>query len=108
MRQPVPMAPARKPASGADAEAEADGDRAERREQAGRRELAQRVPGADVDDAAVLGLLGVVHDPGVLAELATHLEDDGAGRAGHGVDGQAREQEHHRGAEDETDERRSA
>ena len=73
-------------------------------QQTGRGELAQRVPGADVDDAAVLGLLGAVHDPGVLAELATHLEDDGAGGAGHGVDRQAREEEHHGGTEEQADE----
>ena len=64
----------------ADAEAEADGDRRQGGEQARGRELAQRVAGADVDDPAVLRLLGAVHDPGVLAELAAHLEDDRARR----------------------------
>ena len=49
------------------------------------------------------GLLGAVHDPGVLAELAAHLEDDRAGRAGHRVDRQAGEQEHHRGADEQAD-----
>ena len=80
-----------------------DGDRRHRGQQAGGGQLAQRVLGADVDDAAVLGLLGVVHDPGVLAELAAHLEDDGAGRPGHGVDGEAGEHEHHCGTEDQAD-----
>ena len=32
-------------------------------------------------DLAVLGLLGAVHDPGVVAELAAHLVDDRAGGA---------------------------
>ena len=50
------------------------------------------------------GLLGALHDPGVLAELAAHLEDDRAGRAGHRVDGQAGEEEHHGRADDQADE----
>ena len=40
-----------------------------------------------LDDPAVLGLLGAVHDPGVLAELASHLLDDRAGGAADGADG---------------------
>lgn len=70
----------------------------------GVRELAQRVTGADVDDATVLGLLGVVHDARVLAELAAHLEHDGAGCPGHGVDGQAGEEEDDGRTEDDSDE----
>ena len=88
----------------ADAQAEADGDRHERGEQTGRRELAQRVTRADVDDAAVLRLLGVVHDAGVLAELAAHLEDDGTGRPRHRVDGEAREEEDDRRTDEHADE----
>ena len=57
----------------------------------------------DVDDPAVLGLLGVVHDPRVLAELPAHLEDDRAGRAGHRVDREPGEQEHDRGADEQPD-----
>jgi hypothetical protein len=98
------MAPARKPASGTDAEAEADGDRGEHGQQARRGQLTQRVAGADVDDLAVLGLLGALHDPGVVAELAAHLVDDRARGPGHGVDGQAGEQEHDRGADEQADE----
>ena len=86
-----------------DAEAEADGDRRERRQETRGGELAQRVAGADVDDAAVLRLLGVVHDPGVLAELAAHLEDDGTGRAGDRVDRQAGEEEDDGRAEEQAD-----
>ena len=48
----------------------------------GRDQLAQRVPGDDVDDLAVLRPAGALHDPGDLAELAAHLEDDRAGRPG--------------------------
>src|SRR3712207_8286349 len=43
------------------AEREADGDRRQDRQQARGGQLAQRVLGADVDDAAVVRLLGVVH-----------------------------------------------
>ena len=54
--------------------------------------LAQRRPRGDVDHARVVRALGVVHDPGHLAELATHLDDDrlrgGADRA----DGEAAEE----------------
>jgi hypothetical protein len=40
----------------------------------------------------------------VLAELAAHLEDDRAGRAGHGVDGQAGEEEDDGRTEHDSDE----
>ena len=80
----------------ADAEAEADGDRREEGQDARRRQLAQRVARADVDDLAVLGTAGALHDPGDLLELATHLEHDRAGGAADGVDRQAGEQEHDR------------
>ena len=46
--------PAEEPGERADAEAEPDGDRRERREQTGRGQLPQGVAGADVDDLAVL------------------------------------------------------
>ena len=65
-----------------DAEAEAHGDRGQHGEDARRDQLAQRVAGDDVDDLAVLGTTGALHDPGDLAELAAHLVDHGAGGAG--------------------------
>ena len=74
----------------ADAQAEADRDRRHHREQPRGDQLAQRVPGADVDHPAVLRPLGAVHDPGVVAELRAHLVHHGAGRPGHRVDRQAR------------------
>ena len=87
----------------ADAQAEADSDRCEHREDARGDELAERVARDDVDDLAVLRLLGAEHDARVLAELATHLEDHSAGSAGYRVDGEAREQEHDRGTDDQAD-----
>ena len=104
IRVPAPIAPARKPASAVDAEAEADRDRGEDGQQAGRDQLAQRVLGDDVDDLAVLRTAGALHDPGDLAELATHLEDHRAGGAADRVDRQAGEQEHHGRAEQHADE----
>jgi hypothetical protein len=68
------------------AEAEPNGHRHEHGEQGRRGELAERSAGADVDDRAVVGLLGVVHDPGLLAELATNLFHDHAGGAAHRED----------------------
>ena len=81
MSTPAPIAPAEVAAERAGAEPEADRDRGEDRQQARRGELAQRVLGADVDDAAVVRPLGEVHDPGLGAELVAHLEDDPAGGA---------------------------
>ena len=95
-------------AEGANAEAEADCDRGENGEQAGCDELTERIAGDDVDHLAVLRLLGALHDARVLAELAAHLEDDRARCTGHGVDRQAREEEHDRSTDDETDEVRRA
>ena len=69
----------------------------------GRHQLAQRVLGDDVDDLAVLRTAGALHDPGDLAELAAHLEDDRAGGAADGVDRQAGEQEHHGRTEQQAD-----
>jgi hypothetical protein len=63
---------------GADAHAEPDDDRREGGEQTGGGQLTQRVAGADVDDLAVFGLGRALHDPGDLADLAAHLEDDRA------------------------------
>lgn len=84
-----------------DAEREPDGDRRQDGQQTGRGELAQGVLGADVDDAPVLRLLAVVHDPGVLAELPPHLVDHGPGRPRHRVDRQPGEEEDDRGTEDQ-------
>ena len=58
------------------AEGEPDRDRRQHGHQAGGYQLAQRVPGADVHDPAVLGLLGAGHDPRVVAELSAHLREE--------------------------------
>ena len=60
--------------------------------------------GADVDDRAVVGPLGVVHDPGLLAELAADLLHDDAGGAAHGPDGERGEQEGDRATDEQADE----
>ena len=62
----------------------------------------KRVLGADIDDFAVLRLPGAVHDPGDLPELAAYLEDHRAGGPTDGADGQAREQEDHGGAKNQS------
>ena len=59
---------------------------------------------ADRDDLAVLRLFGVVHDAGVLTELATHFLHHGSGRAAYGANGQGREQEGHRTTDKGSDE----
>ena len=69
-------------AEGQVADAEADDDRGQHGQQGRRGQLPQRGGGADVDDPPVVGLLGVVHDPGVLPELAAHLLDHRARRCG--------------------------
>ena len=69
----------------------------------GRREFAQRVLGADVDHAGVVGLLAEVHDPGVLPELLAHLEHHPSGGAADGADREAAEQEHRGRADDRAD-----
>ena len=91
---------------GRSAEAEADRDRREDRQQARRGQLPQRVAGDDVDDLAVLGLGRALHDPGDLAELATHLVDHRAGRPADGADGQTGEQEDDGRTEDQADQGR--
>ena len=87
-------------------DAETDDDRAEDGQQGRGGQLPLGRRGADGDDLPVLGLLGVVHDPGVLAELAAHLLDHGAGRPAHRPDGQGREDEGDRAADQDADERR--
>ena len=53
--------------------------------------------GRDVHDARVVGALGVIHDPGHLAELAAHLDDDRLRRLADCADGQrAEEVDQHR------------
>ena len=76
----------------------------EHRQQRRRRELAQRRGGADVDDRAVVGLLGVVHDPGLLTELPADLLHDHTRGAADGADGERREEERDRAADEQTDE----
>ena len=70
----------------------------------GRHQLAERGLRADVDDAAVVRLLGVVHDPGVVAELVPHLDHDLRGGAADRADRERREQERDRPAEQQPDE----
>ena len=62
--------------------------------------ISRRAAGRDVDDAGVVRALGVVHDPGHLAELATDLDDDRLGGRADGADGQrAEEVDEHRAHE---------
>ena len=96
--------PGQEGAEGQVADGEADHDRRQHGQQRRGGQLALGGRGADVDDPAVLGPLGVVHDPGVLPELAAHLLDDGAGRAADGPDGQGREEEGDRAADQQPDE----
>ena len=103
---PVRMVSGQEGAEGEVVDAEADDDRGQDGEQRRGGQLALGGRGADADDPPVLGLLGVVHDARVLAELAAHLEHDGAGRATDGPDGQRREQEGDRATDEQADERR--
>ena len=81
------------------AHAEPDHDRHQHRQQGRGGELTECSTGADVDDRAVVGLLGVVHDAGLLPELATDLLHHDACGAAHGEDRQSGEQEHDRAAD---------
>ena len=56
---------------------------------------------------AVLGLLGALHDPGLLLELASHLLDDGAAGAADSLHRKRHEQVHHQSADQQTDEHRA-
>ena len=68
---------------------------------AGREHRLDRRAGDDVDRAAVLGPLGALHDPGVLAELAAHLLDDLAADAADRLHRERGEQERHQAADEE-------
>ena len=85
-------------------ETEANSDGGQNGQQGWGGELALRSSGADRDDLAVLWLFGVVHDAGVLAELATYFFHHGSGRAAYGANGQCREQEGHRTTDEGGDE----
>ena len=63
-------------------------DRREHRQRARRQQLADRGLRADVDDARVVGLLGVVHDPRVVPELLADLHHHLPGSPAHRADGQ--------------------
>ena len=52
----------------------------------------------------VVGLLGALHDPRLLAELAAHLLDDGAAGAADGLHRQRGEQADHHAADQQADE----
>src|SRR5262249_36691628 len=56
------------------AEREPDRDGRQHRQQPRGGQFTERVRGADVHYPAVLGLLGVIHDPRVGAELVSHLD----------------------------------
>ena len=101
---PVRIEPARNAPSASASEEEPGDQRGEHREQARRHQLAERGPRADVDDPRVVGLLGVVHDPGVVAELVAHLHHDLHRRAAHRADRERGEQERDRAAEQQADE----
>ena len=64
--------------------------------------------GHDGDSAAVLGLLGPLHDPRVLAELAPHLLDHLAAGAPDGLDREGREQVDHHAADEQADQHRGS
>ena len=53
---------------------------------------------------AVVGLLGALHDPGLLPELAAHLLDDRAAGAADGLDREGDEQVDHHAADQQADE----
>ena len=101
MSTPVPIAPARNPASAPTPSPKPTKTGAIAANSPGVVELAQRVARADVHDAAVFGTLLARHDAGHLAELAAHLEHDRACGAGDGVDREPGEQEHGRAADDD-------
>ena len=79
-----------------------DDDREADRDQRRREHRLDRRARDDADRAAVVGLLGVVHDPRVLAELAAHLLHDLAADPADRLHGERREQERHQAAEEET------
>ena len=68
---------------------------------AGQQHRLDRRAGDDVDRAAVLGPLGALHDPGMLAELAPHLLDDLAADPADRLHRERREQERHQAADEE-------
>ena len=84
-------------------DAEADDNRREHCEKCRRGEFAQRGLGADVDDRAVVGLLGTGHDAAV-CELVAHFLHDDTGRAANRADREGGEEERHRTTDEEADE----
>ena len=60
--------------------------------------------GHDVDARGVVGLLGALHDPRLLAELAAHLLDDGAAGAADGLHRERGEQRDHHAADQQAHE----
>ena len=86
------------------AEQQADDDRRGHRDRAGQDHLAQRGAGGDVDHARVVRALGVVHDPGHLAELAADLDDDRLGGRADRADREAAEEVDQHGADQRGDE----
>ena len=92
---------------GADAELledEADHDRRADGDQARRDHLPQRAARDDVDRAAVVGLLGALHDARMLLELRPDVLDDDARGLADRLDRQAREEEHEHRADETSDE----
>ena len=85
---------------------EADDERDDDRHQRGQDHLALRGLGDEVDAGRVVGLLGALHDPRLLAELAAHLLDDGAAGAADGLHRERGEQVDHQAAEQQAHEDR--
>ena len=79
-RTPAMVPTISRPATASAPSRTADDDRRGDRDDAWRDHLAEGGAGRDVDDAGVVRALGVVHDPGHLAELAADLDDDRLGR----------------------------
>ncbi|CAB4643668.1 unannotated protein [freshwater metagenome] len=66
--------------------AETDDDGRKDCEKCRRGKFTKRCTGADVDHCTVIRTLGVVHDAGLLAELAANLFNNCSGRARHSAD----------------------
>ena len=104
---PTTIMPARKPARAIRPQAEADEDRREHGQQARADQFLLGRAGADIDHAAVVGLLGAGPDF-LVAELdAAFLDDQERGPAD-GADGHGAEQERHGAADQHADEHRRA
>ena len=96
------MTPISRPPSALSRE-DADDHREDDRDQRRDDHLALRGAGDDVDALAVVRLLGALHDPRLLAELAAHLLDHGAAGAADRLHRERGEQADHHAADDQAD-----